>query len=118
MNNTSLYNALTVKTIQTRGESVSKPLNTEAAVDVRDALVKGVYGRMFIWLIDKINQVIYKVNRDPRHIRKSIGVLDIFGFENFDFNRSSYNHISYSPRHIATDITKNTRSRTVERKKT
>ena len=87
MNNTSLFNALTVKTIQTRGESVSKPLNTEAAMDVRDALVKGVYGRMFIWLIDKINMAIYKVNRDPRHIRKSIGVLDIFGFENFDFNR-------------------------------
>ena len=87
MNNTSLTNALTTKTIQTRGESVSKSLNTEAAMDVRDALVKGVYGRMFIWLIDKINVAIYKVNRDPRHIRKSIGVLDIFGFENFDFNR-------------------------------
>jgi len=89
MDNTSLYNALTTKSIQTRGESVSKSLNTEAAMDVRDALVKGVYGRMFIWLIDKINLAIYKVNRDPRHIRKSIGVLDIFGFENFDFNRWS-----------------------------
>jgi len=87
MNNTSLYNALTTKTIQTRSESVSKSLNTEAAMDVRDALVKGVYGRMFIWLIDKINLAIYRVNRDPRHVRKSIGVLDIFGFENFDFNR-------------------------------
>jgi len=87
MNNTSLHNALTTKSIQTRGESVSKPLNTEAAMDVRDALVKGIYGRMFIWLIDKINIAIYRVNRDPRHIRKSIGVLDIFGFENFDFNR-------------------------------
>jgi len=87
MNNTSLINALTAKTIQTRNESVSKQLNTESAMDVRDALVKAVYGRMFIWLIDKINVAIYKVNRDPRHVRKSIGVLDIFGFENFDSNR-------------------------------
>jgi myosin VIIa len=87
MNPTGLCNALTSRSIVTRGESVSTTMNTEGAMDVRDAFVKGIYGRMFIWLIDKINIAIYKTNRDPRHFRKSIGVLDIFGFENFEKNR-------------------------------
>lgn len=39
---------------------------------------------MFIMIVDKINDAIYKPAA-PRV--NSIGVLDIFGFENFDTNR-------------------------------
>ena len=87
MNAPELSKALVTKTISMRGEAVSTTMGTAASIDVRDAFVKGIYGRMFIWLIDKINQAIYKTNRDPRRQKKSIGVLDIFGFENFDKNR-------------------------------
>ena len=59
-------------------------MDTMAALDVRDAFVKGIYGRMFIWIVDKINKAIYK---PASGLRRSIGVLDIFGFENFDKNR-------------------------------
>jgi myosin-7 len=90
MNDTGLCNGLITRSIVTRGESVSTTMSTEAAMDVRDAFVKAIYGHMFIWLIDKINIAIFKTNRDPRHFRKSIGVLDIFGFENFDKNRRVY----------------------------
>lgn len=83
----SLNDALTKKTIFTRGESVVTMLNTESAMDVRDAFVKGVYGRMFIWIVDKINKAIFKPKANPAHYRRSIGVLDIFGFENFGKNR-------------------------------
>ena len=83
----SLNNALTRRTIFTRGESVVTMMNTEASMDVRDAFVKGVYGRMFIWMVDKINKAIFKPKPNPGHYRKSIGVLDIFGFENFGKNR-------------------------------
>ncbi len=62
-------------------------MGTEASVDVRDAFVKGIYGRMFIWMVNKINNAIYKPKPHPGHQRSSIGVLDIFGFENFDSNR-------------------------------
>ena len=80
-------NALTTRTIFTRGESVNTTMNTEASMDVRDAFVKGIYGRMFIWIVSKINEAIFKQKPSPGHYRKSIGVLDIFGFENFGKNR-------------------------------
>ncbi len=83
----NLNAALTTRTIFTRGESVITTLNTEAAMDVRDAFVKGVYGRLFIWIVDKINKAIYKPLSSGKHTRTSIGVLDIFGFENFGKNR-------------------------------
>lgn len=87
MNAQNLVDALTTKTIFAKGESVTYTMNKEAATDVRDAFVKGIYGRMFVWIVDKINTAIYKPKANPGHYRKSIGVLDIFGFENFDKNR-------------------------------
>ncbi|EDQ89347.1 uncharacterized protein MONBRDRAFT_37062 [Monosiga brevicollis MX1] len=76
--------ALTIATQVTRGEVIKKPLSVEKAIDVRDAFVKQVYGRVFIWLVDKINLAIYKEGSGGA--RYSIGVLDIFGFENFGVN--------------------------------
>lgn len=70
----------------TGGETVTSTVSTEHALDVRDALVKGVYGRLFVWIVAKINAAIYKP-KNTTVFRSSIGVLDIFGFENFDKNR-------------------------------
>lgn len=81
-----LIDALTTKTIFTKGDSVTSTMDTVAALDVRDAFVKGIYGRMFVWIVEKINGAIYKP-APAGHFRRSIGVLDIFGFENFDHNR-------------------------------
>uniref|UniRef100_A0A8C9U0C5 Myosin VIIAa n=1 Tax=Scleropages formosus TaxID=113540 RepID=A0A8C9U0C5_SCLFO len=82
-----LTNCLTSRTIITRGETVSTPLSVEQALDVRDAFVKGIYGRLFVWIVDKINAAIYKPpSTEPKAVRRSIGLLDIFGFENFTFN--------------------------------
>ncbi|KAG7252250.1 hypothetical protein CRUP_023173 [Coryphaenoides rupestris] len=82
-----LMNCLTSRTLITRGETVSTPLSMEQALDVRDAFVKGIYGRLFVWIVEKINAAIYKP--PPSHskgVRRSIGLLDIFGFENFTVN--------------------------------
>ncbi|TTI30672.1 Unconventional myosin-VIIa [Bagarius yarrelli] len=69
-----LMNCLTSRTIITRGETVSTPLSMEQALDVRDAFVK-------------INAAIYKPpSHEPKAVRRSIGLLDIFGFENFAVN--------------------------------
>ena len=65
-------------------------------MDVRDAFVKGIYGRMFLWMVDKINIAIYKPKQSGKHIRSSIGVLDIFGFENFDKNSFEQLCINYA----------------------
>ncbi|XP_035241290.1 myosin VIIAa isoform X1 [Anguilla anguilla] len=82
-----LMNCLTSRTIITRGETVSTPLSMEQALDVRDAFMKGIYGRLFVWIVEKINAAIYKPpSSEPKAVRRSIGLLDIFGFENFTIN--------------------------------
>uniref|UniRef100_A0A671LMA4 Unconventional myosin-VIIa-like n=1 Tax=Sinocyclocheilus anshuiensis TaxID=1608454 RepID=A0A671LMA4_9TELE len=83
-----LMNCLTSRTIITRGETVSTPLSIEQALDVRDAFVKGIYGRLFVWIVEKINAAIYKPpSLELKAVRRCIGLLDIFGFENFTVNR-------------------------------
>ncbi|KAM9359241.1 myosin VIIAa isoform 2-T2 [Symphorus nematophorus] len=82
-----LMNCLTSRTLITRGETVSTPLSMEQALDVRDAFVKGIYGRLFVWIVEKINAAIYKpASSQLKAVRRSIGLLDIFGFENFTVN--------------------------------
>lgn len=49
---------------------------------------QGIYGRLFVWIVDKINAAIYKPpSQEVKSSRRSIGLLDIFGFENFAVNR-------------------------------
>lgn len=78
-----LINALTRKTLFAHGETVISTLSRDQSVDVRDAFVKGIYGRLFVLIVKKINSAIYKPRASARN---AIGVLDIFGFENFDQN--------------------------------
>ncbi|XP_076323728.1 myosin-VIIa-like isoform X2 [Tachypleus tridentatus] len=96
VNTQHLIDALTTKTIFAQGDSVVSTMNSSQALDVRDAFVKGIYGRMFIWIVQKINSAVYK----PKHInsptRRSIGVLDIFGFENFIVNSFEQFCINYA----------------------
>lgn len=49
---------------------------------------QGIYGRLFVWIVDKINAAIYRPpSSDSNVLHRSIGLLDIFGFENFVINR-------------------------------
>ena len=47
----------------------------------RDALCKALYSRLFSWLVQRINDSI-RVRCEGK--RKSMGVLDIYGFELFE----------------------------------
>uniref|UniRef100_A0A7N8Y3F7 Unconventional myosin-VIIa-like n=1 Tax=Mastacembelus armatus TaxID=205130 RepID=A0A7N8Y3F7_9TELE len=82
----ALERNLTQRCFMTTRESVTKCLTSAQAVDGRDAFVKAIYGRLFIWIVDKINLAIYKVPDDSSEVRQAIGLLDIFGFENFSKN--------------------------------
>lgn len=84
----ALSDGLTTRSIVTRGETTIKQLSKKKADDVRDAFAKGIYGRFFIDIVDFITGKLYKPaeNEQEARDRTSIGVLDIFGFENFDFN--------------------------------
>ncbi len=55
-----LEKAVCTRSTITRGETIVSPVSASNARDVCDAFVKGVYGRMFIWIVNKINQVIFK----------------------------------------------------------
>lgn len=55
-----LEKALCTKSTVTRGETIVSPLSAVNAQDVCDAFVKGIYGRQFIWIVNKINEVIFQ----------------------------------------------------------
>ncbi|KAM4846698.1 unconventional myosin-VIIa isoform 4-T4 [Thomomys bottae] len=101
VNPPDLMSCLTSRTLITRGETVSTPLSREQALDVRDAFVKGIYGRLFVWIVDKINAAIYKPpSQEMKNCRRSIGLLDIFGFENFAVNSFEQLCINFANEHL------------------
>merc|ERR1719357_1649241 len=60
----------------TKGQTVPQVLNSVTA------LAKSIYERMFLWMVIRINQML-----DTKQSRQFyIGVLDIAGFEIFDYN--------------------------------
>lgn len=64
----------------------------EAAVDARDAVAKAVYGRLFSWIVKRVNRHIAASDRRFAFI----GVLDIFGFEAFKHNSFEQLCINYT----------------------
>jgi myosin heavy subunit len=76
-----LAESMTVRDNKIRNEVFRVPLKPEEAADVRDAIAKALYGRQFNWLVERINRSISK--SASTNARSFIGVLDIFGFENF-----------------------------------
>ncbi|NXL63190.1 MYO3B protein, partial [Chordeiles acutipennis] len=54
--------------------------------DARDSIAKVAYGRVFGWIVCKINELLAE-NVNPEVELREIGILDIFGFENFAVNR-------------------------------
>ncbi|XP_034557968.1 unconventional myosin-VIIa-like [Notolabrus celidotus] len=83
----SLATSLTHRSFMTNREKVTKPLSSEQASDGRDAFVKAIYNKLFIRIVEKINSVIHKrLIKSPKSSFLSIGLLDIFGFENFTTN--------------------------------
>ncbi|XP_059506948.1 unconventional myosin-VIIa-like [Stegostoma tigrinum] len=101
VNPLELKNALTHRSIMIRGESVTTPVSKTQAVASRDALVKGIYDLLFVWIVKKINIVINTpTTTDPEKVFSSIGLLDIFGFENFDSNSFEQLCINFANEHL------------------
>lgn len=93
----ALCDGLVTRSIVTRGEVTVKQLDPVKAADVRDAFMKAIYGKFFIDIVDFITTKLYSPPENEREkaLRTSIGVLDIFGFENFDFNSFEQFCINY-----------------------
>ncbi|MCI4388069.1 hypothetical protein PGIGA_G00081280 [Pangasianodon gigas] len=81
-----LMRCLTCTMSVTRGESIHRFHNQQQAEDARDSIAKVVYGRVFGWIVSKINELLtHKLDTNVE--LSEIGILDIFGFENFSVNR-------------------------------
>lgn len=87
-----LSDALIQKTIFAHGERVISFQSKEQAIEARDAFVKAIYGKTFERIVEKINKTIFKALKH----KTSIGVLDIFGFENFETNGFEQLCINYA----------------------
>uniref|UniRef100_A0A8D0R9A8 Unconventional myosin-X n=1 Tax=Sus scrofa TaxID=9823 RepID=A0A8D0R9A8_PIG len=86
-----LTDALTQRSMFLRGEEILTPLSVQQAGDSRDSLAMALYARCFEWVIKKINSRI-----KGKDDFKSIGILDIFGFENFEVNHFEQFNINYA----------------------
>uniref|UniRef100_A0A8C2FS25 non-specific serine/threonine protein kinase n=1 Tax=Cyprinus carpio TaxID=7962 RepID=A0A8C2FS25_CYPCA len=80
-----LQEALTSHCVVTRGETIVRSNTVEKAIEVRDAMSKALYGRLFSWIVNRINSLL-KLDSLSEDKGLNIGILDIFGFENFKRN--------------------------------
>ena len=78
----SLGHALCNRWVEAGGETVSVPLRAVQAREGRDALVKALYGKLFSWIVVRTNSGL--ISEEP--VVSFIGVLGIFGFEEFKVN--------------------------------
>ncbi|XP_059391033.1 myosin-IIIa-like isoform X3 [Carassius carassius] len=82
-----LQEALTSHCVVTRGETIVRSNTVEKAIEVRDAMGKALYGRLFSWIVNRINSLLKLDSLSGEEDKGlNIGILDIFGFENFKRN--------------------------------
>ncbi|XP_067994730.1 myosin-IIIb isoform X14 [Melanerpes formicivorus] len=82
-----LQEALTSHCVVTRGETIIRTNTVDKAADVRDAMSKALYGRLFSWIVNRINTLLQPdKNICSAENGMNVGILDIFGFENFARN--------------------------------
>ncbi|XP_053958036.1 unconventional myosin-VIIa [Anastrepha ludens] len=91
----ALAAALTRKTIFVHGERVETSLSREMTIEGRDAFVKSLYGAIFVRIVQRINATIDTKDKVSKTLN-TIGVLDIFGFENFANNSFEQLCINYA----------------------
>jgi myosin heavy subunit len=65
---------------------IAQEVPVEIARFNRDTLAKHLYCKMFDWIVDRVNTEIKKPLIGGPGKYKSIGLLDIFGFEIFEDN--------------------------------
>ncbi|XP_028630220.1 unconventional myosin-IXa isoform X3 [Grammomys surdaster] len=82
-----LFEALVTRKTVTVGEKLILPYKLAEAVTVRNSMAKSLYSALFDWIVFRINHALLNskdLEQDTKTL--SIGVLDIFGFEDYENN--------------------------------
>jgi myosin-7 len=88
-----LLNSMTKQNMHVGGTIIVKNHIYSQVIEKRDSFAKTIYFMIFNWLVDKINATISASNGVSWGF---IGVLDIYGFENFDQNGFEQLLINYA----------------------
>eukprot|EP01084_Bolivina_argentea_P260184 439294_1 len=98
-----LEKRLTTKTLKAGGSDITQQIQFADAVSNRDSIAKGIYENIFLWLCKRINAELLvedeqddESKTDEENGKYFIGILDVFGFENFYFNSLEQFCINYT----------------------
>eukprot|EP01065_Artemidia_motanka_P045019 TRINITY_DN6515_c1_g1_i1.p1 TRINITY_DN6515_c1_g1~~TRINITY_DN6515_c1_g1_i1.p1 ORF type:complete len:1158 (+),score=438.75 TRINITY_DN6515_c1_g1_i1:68-3541(+) len=98
-----LDRGLTWKTVEAGGEMIDVQLDFQQCKEVRDALCKGIYSKVFDFVVAEVNRAF-----DTRSKHLMIGILDIYGFEIFEkngFEQFCINYVNEKLQQIFIDLT-------------
>ncbi|XP_077572676.1 unconventional myosin-IXb isoform X2 [Stigmatopora nigra] len=92
-----LVEALTKRKTVTVNDKLILPYSHSEAITARDSMAKSLYSALFDWIVLRINHALLnKRDMEESVPRLSIGVLDIFGFEDFETNSFEQFCINYA----------------------
>lgn len=97
-----------------RGSVYHVPLNQVQATAVKDALAKAIYNNLFEWIVERVNISLQAFPGAD----KSIGILDIYGFEIFEhnsFEQICINYVNEKLQQIFIQLTLKSEQETYER---
>ncbi|MEQ2251176.1 hypothetical protein ILYODFUR_008197, partial [Ilyodon furcidens] len=81
-----LSTALTSDVQYIKGDVITRRHTVEMAEQYRDQLAKSIYGRLFYYLVNSINEYLHGQDDSAGDPAMEIGILDMFGFEEFQRN--------------------------------
>ncbi|XP_027145748.1 unconventional myosin-IXb isoform X3 [Larimichthys crocea] len=92
-----LVEALTKRKTVTVNDKLILPYSHSEAITARDSMAKSLYSALFDWIVLRINHALLnKKDMEESIPCLSIGVLDIFGFEDFETNSFEQFCINYA----------------------
>uniref|UniRef100_A0A6Q2YEH0 Myosin IXB n=1 Tax=Esox lucius TaxID=8010 RepID=A0A6Q2YEH0_ESOLU len=92
-----LVEALTKRKTVTVNDKLILPYSHSEAITARDSMAKSLYSALFDWIVLRINHALLnKKDMEESVPCLSIGVLDIFGFEDFKTNSFEQFCINYA----------------------
>merc|ERR1712173_415827 len=81
----ALHKRLTTASMEVMKKTIVKNVQPSKYNDNRDAITKALFENSFLFVVERINAELFHVGGDVSKVM-FIGVLDIFGFENFITN--------------------------------